>query len=126
MTEDQTLASLLEAIASSLTELFSPSIIAVRAAGMLAHYDYVTPATLAYFDKRPVQAKRDSDCALAYVMAHATTPERQQAVVAALEFKCAMLWSMLDALEHAYVYAEPAPGAFRPGDARAPMLAAAE
>ncbi|GLK68518.1 pyrroloquinoline-quinone synthase PqqC [Hansschlegelia plantiphila] len=108
--------SLLAAVASSLTELFSPSVIQVRTAGMLAHYDYVTPATLAYFTRRPIQAKRDSDCALAFVKAHARTPEQQQDVVAALEFKCAMLWSMLDALEHAYVYAKPAPGAFEPAD----------
>jgi coenzyme PQQ biosynthesis protein C len=112
--------SLLEAVASSLTELFSPSIIATRTAGMLAHYDYVTPATLAYFTARPVQAKRDSDCALAYVKAHAKTPEQQQAVIGALDFKCSMLWSMLDALEHAYVYAQPTPGAFRPGNAHRP------
>jgi coenzyme PQQ biosynthesis protein C len=118
-------ASLLEAIASSLTELFSPSIIATRTAGMLAHYDFVRPETLAYFTARPVQAKRDSDFALAYVKEHATTPERQQAVVAALEFKCSMLWAMLDALEHAYLYAKPGPDAFRAGDARAPHLVAA-
>src|SRR6201993_3254632 len=53
--------SLLEAIASSLTELFSPAIIGERVSGMLAHYDFVTRETLAYFDKRPPLAKRDSD-----------------------------------------------------------------
>ena len=51
--------SLVEAIASSLTELFSPVIISERVAGMLANYDFVTAETLAYFDKRPPQAKRD-------------------------------------------------------------------
>jgi coenzyme PQQ biosynthesis protein C len=106
--------TLLEAVASSLTELFSPAIIGERVAGMLAHYDFVTLATLAYFDKRPPQAKRDSDFALDYVKRHATTPERQQAVLAALEFKCAVLWSMLDALQHAYVDGHVPPGAFVP------------
>lgn len=119
-------ASLLEAVASSLTELFSPSIIAVRSAGMLASYDFVTKETLSYFNARPVQAKRDSDFALAYVKQHATTAERQAGVLAALEFKCAMLWSMLDAIEHAYVYAAPAPGALLEGDPRASVLVAAE
>ena len=108
--------TLLEAIASSLTELFSPQIISERVSGMLANYDFVTPETLAYFSKRPPQAQRDSDFALAYVKARATTDESQQAVLAALEFKCAVLWSMLDALYAAYV--EPKyvpPGCFDAG-----------
>jgi pyrroloquinoline quinone biosynthesis protein D len=95
--------TLLEAIASSLTELFSSAIISERVAGMLANYDFVTPETLAYFSKRPPQAQRDADFALGYVKQHATTAETQQAVLAALEFKCDVLWSMLDALYHAYV-----------------------
>jgi coenzyme PQQ biosynthesis protein C len=111
--------SLLEAVASSLTELFSPDIIGERIAGMLAHYDFVTPATLAYFDKRPPLAKRDSDFALDYVRRHATTRETQAAVLAALEFKCDVLWAMLDALYHAYVApGHVPPGAFVPDDHR--------
>ena len=107
--------SLLEAVASSLTELFSPTIIGERVSGMLAHYDFVTAETLAYFDKRPPQAKRDANFALDYVKRHALTPESQQAVLAALEFKCDVLWSMLDALYHAYVApGHIAPGAFEP------------
>ena len=109
--------TLLEAIASSLTELFSPVIIGERMAGMLAHYDFVTRETLAYFDKRPPQAKRDSDFALDYVKRRARTPDTQAQVLAALEFKCDILWAMLDALHHAYV--EPRhvpPGAFVPKD----------
>jgi coenzyme PQQ biosynthesis protein C len=103
--------SLLEAIASSLTELFSPQIIGERVAGMLANYDYVTKETLAYFDKRPPQAKKDSDFALAYVKQHATTAALQRQVLEALEFKCSVLWSMLDALYLAYV----SPGMIPPG-----------
>jgi coenzyme PQQ biosynthesis protein C len=107
--------TLLEAIASSLTELFSPVIISERMAGMLANYDFVTRETLAYFDKRPPQAQRDSDFALDYVKQHARTPEAQQAALAALEFKCSVLWSMLDALYHAYVAPKHvSPGAFVP------------
>ncbi len=107
--------SLLEAIASSLTELFSPQIIAERVEGMLANYPFVTRETLAYFDKRPPQAARDSDFALRYCREHARTPEQQLQVLAALEFKCNVLWAMCDALHHAYV--EPRhipPGAFVP------------
>lgn len=107
--------TLLEAIASSLTELFSPVIITERMDGMLANYDFVTRETLSYFDKRPPQATRDSDFALDYVKRHARTPDTQAQVLAALEFKCSVLWAMLDALHHAYVAPKHVPpGAFVP------------
>ena len=107
--------TLLEAIASSLTEMFSPVIIGERMAGMLANYDFITAETMSYFDKRPPQAQRDADFALNYVKVHAKTPEQQQAVLAALEFKCGVLWSMLDALYYAYVSpGHVPPGAFMP------------
>ena len=112
--------SLLEAIASSLTELFSPAIIAERVAGMLAGYDFIDDATLEYFNARLGQAPRDSEFALDYVKREASTPERQDAVAAALVFKCDVLWAQLDALYHAYVEpGRPPPGAFRPGEAAA-------
>lgn len=104
---------MLQAIASSLTEMFSPTIIQERTAAMLKKYDYVTAETLSYFDARLTQAPRDADHALAYVKAHATTPELRQSVCDALIFKTDMLWAMLDALHHAYVEpAAPPPGAF--------------
>jgi pyrroloquinoline-quinone synthase len=109
--------SLLEAVASSLTELFSPDIIQERVAGMLAGYPFVTKETLAYFDKRLTQAPRDSGFALAYVIEHAQTLAEQELVLEALRFKCGVLWAQLDALYYAYV--EPGhipPGAFRPDD----------
>jgi coenzyme PQQ biosynthesis protein C len=107
--------TLLEAIASSLTEMFSLQIITERMDGMLASYSFVTRETLAYFDKRPPQAARDADFALNYVKTNAHTPEQQQQVLAALEFKCSVLWAMCDALEHAYVDPkEIPPGAFVP------------
>lgn len=107
--------TLLEAIASSLTEMFSPQIISERVEGMLASYPFVTRDTLAYFDKRPPQAARDADYALNYCKTNARTPEQQQHVLAALEFKCSVLWAMCDALHHAYVDPkEIPPGAFAP------------
>ncbi|SMC40474.1 pyrroloquinoline-quinone synthase [Fulvimarina manganoxydans] len=110
--------SLLEAIASSLTELFSPSVIGVRNKGMLAHYDFISKETLAYFDKRPVQAKRDSDFALTYCLDHARNRQEQEAVIDALKFKCQVLWTQLDALYHAYVEPGHLPfDAWRPGEA---------
>jgi coenzyme PQQ biosynthesis protein C len=106
--------SLLEAIASSLTELFSPQIISERVAGMLAHYPFVNRDTLAYFTARPTQAKRDSDFALDYVRTHARCAVTQRAAIEALEFKCDVLWAQLDGLWHAYVEGEIPPGAWRP------------
>lgn len=107
--------TLLEAVASSLTEMFSPSIISERVAGMLANYDFISKDTLAYFNARLSQAPRDADYALDYVKREARSPERQKAVLDALTFKCDVLWAQLDALYHAYV--DPGhvpPGAFRP------------
>jgi coenzyme PQQ biosynthesis protein C len=107
--------TLLEAIASSLTELFSPVIIGERVEGMLKNYAFVTSDTLAYFSARPPQARRDSDFALDYVKHNARTAEQQQAVLQALVFKCEVLWAMLDALYHAYVDPKHVPpGAFVP------------
>jgi coenzyme PQQ biosynthesis protein C len=107
--------SLLEAIASSLTEMFSQSTIRERVSSMLARYDFLNADVLAYFDKRLTQAPRDADFALNYVKREARTVQDQKAAIAALEFKCAVLWSQLDALYYAYV--APAfrpPGAFNP------------
>lgn len=103
--------SLLEAVASSLTELFSPTVIAERVSGMLANYAWITEDTLAYFTPRLTQAPQDSEWALAYVKRHADTAEKQQAVLAALRFKCDVLWCQLDGLYFAYV----APGLIPPG-----------
>jgi coenzyme PQQ biosynthesis protein C len=109
--------TLLEAIASSLTELFSPAIISERIEGMLKNYDFVSAETLAYFSQRPPQAERDSRFALDYVRQNARTPAEQRQVLAALEFKCDVLWAMLDALYHAYVTPKHIPpGAFVASD----------
>ena len=94
---------LLEAIASSLTELFSPTIIAERSSSMLARYDFIDEDTLSYFTARLTQAPRDADFALDYVKAHATSPELREDVCNALIFNTAVLWAQLDALHCAYV-----------------------
>lgn len=107
--------TLLESVASSLTELFSPTIISERVPAMLAKYDFITQDTLAYFTARPAQASRDADFALAHVLEHAVSADQQQAAIDALTFKCDLLWSMLDALTHAYAEGgHIPPGAFRP------------
>jgi pyrroloquinoline-quinone synthase len=105
----------LEAVASSLTEMFSPTVIAERVSGMLANYPFVSMDTLAYFKPRLTQAPRDVDFALAFVTRNASTRPLQLAVKNALKFKCDLLWAQLDALYFAYVSPRLVPpGAFTP------------
>ncbi len=107
--------SVLEAVASSLTEMFSPDIISQRVSGMLKNYDFVSADTLAYFTPRLTQAPQDVAFALGYAKQHARTREDQEKVLAALRFKCDLLWAQLDALHFAYVDPKlPPPGAFVP------------
>ena len=107
---------LVEAVASSLTELFAPAIHRERIAGLLAHYDFANEKTMAYFNRRLEEAPKDVKFGLDYVRREARTPEQQQGVIEALLFKTDVLWAQLDALYAAYV--EPGhipPGAFVPG-----------
>ena len=90
------------AIASSLTELFAPDLMATRLAAFEKFYPWIDPRGLDYFRRRTSQAKRDSDEALAIVLKYCNTPELQREAVRALEFKCDVLWTMLDAIYHAY------------------------
>lgn len=87
----------LEAVASSLTELFGPPVMAARVAAIVEKYPWIERSALAYFEDRFDLAKRDADTALSWVLEHATTPELEDACVAALRFKCDVLWSVLDA-----------------------------
>ncbi|RYE46374.1 MAG: pyrroloquinoline quinone biosynthesis protein PqqC [Hyphomicrobiales bacterium] len=104
----------LEAIASSLTELFAPNLHEERISGMLKHYDFVNPEVMSYFSRRLTQAPRDSEFALNYVKQHARTPYERRLVCNALIFKTNVLWVQLDALYHAYVEGHVPPGAFVP------------
>jgi pyrroloquinoline-quinone synthase len=104
----------LEAIASSLTELFAPNLHEERISGMLKHYDFVNPGVMTYFSRRLEQAPRDAEFALHHVREHATTPEQRALVCNALIFKTNVLWVQLDALYHAYVDGHIPPGAFVP------------
>lgn len=103
--------TMLEAVASSLTELFAPKIHEERIAGLLAHYDFANEDSIAYFTNRLAEAPRDVAFGLSYVLDHADSPEKQDAAAAALEFKTDLLWAQLDALYSAYV----TPGRIPPG-----------
>jgi len=90
-----------EAVASSLTELFAPDLMAERLAAFERHYTWIDPHGLAYFRARLTQAPRDSAHALEVVTEHCRTPETRAAALVALSFKCDVLWSMLDAIDRA-------------------------
>jgi pyrroloquinoline-quinone synthase len=89
----------IEAVASSLTELFGPAAIRVRLEALERHYPWIDPAGLEYFRRRLVQAPRDAQYALDLVVDRCHTREQQDAAVAALRFKTEVLWAQLDAIE---------------------------
>ncbi len=102
----------LEAVASSLTELFSRNLIALRMDRLREFYPWLSSG-LDYFTGRLTQAPEDAEFALAWVVKHARTREEQDAAHNALRAKCDILWAMLDALYFAYVQPGwPPPGAF--------------
>jgi pyrroloquinoline-quinone synthase len=104
---------LLEAVASSLTELFSRELIALRIDRMRQHYPWLSGG-LAYFEARLDQAPEDAAFASQYVYEQAKSRAEQERIVQSLRDKCDILWAQLDALYFAYVEPGwPPPGAFR-------------
>jgi pyrroloquinoline-quinone synthase len=93
--------SLVEAVASSLTEWFAPSLMAQRIAAWERHYPFVDRAALDYFRTRIPRASRDGEEALGFVLDNARTHEEQAACVAALVRKTEILWHLLDCVESA-------------------------
>ena len=102
--------SLLEAVASSLTELFSRDLIALRMEALRRHYPWLSGG-LDYFEARLHQAPADAQFAFEFVAEHARTYSEQEQAVRALRDKCEILWAQLDALYYAYV----TPGYCPPG-----------
>jgi pyrroloquinoline-quinone synthase len=111
--------SLLEAVASSLTELFSRDLISLRMEKLRQHYPWLSGG-LDYFEARLTQAPEDAKFAVDYVHENAKTRAEQELAIQALRDKCDILWAQLDALYFAYVQPGwPPPGAFRMKDAEA-------
>jgi pyrroloquinoline-quinone synthase len=105
--------SLLEAVASSLTELFSRDLISLRMEKLRQHYPWLSGG-LDYFEARLTQAPEDAKFAIEYVYENAKTRAEQKLAIQALRDKCDILWAQLDALHFAYVQPGwPPPGAFR-------------
>jgi pyrroloquinoline-quinone synthase len=96
------------AVASSLTELFAPDLMAKRLEAFKKFCPWVKESGLDYFSRRLVQAPRDSTEALQLTLDHCDTPELQRAAMEALRFKCDLLWAMLDAIQaRAWALANP-------------------
>jgi len=105
--------TLLEAVASSLTELFSKDLISLRMDRLRLHYPWLSGG-LDYFEARLTQAPEDAAFAMQYVQQNAKTREQQELAIQALRDKCDILWGQLDALYFAYVQPGwPPPGAFQ-------------
>lgn len=105
--------TLLEAVASSLTELFSRDLISLRIEKLREHYPWISGG-LDYFEARLTQAPDDAQYAINYVHEHAKSRAEQELAIQALRDKCDILWAQLDALYFAYVQPGwPPPGAFR-------------
>ncbi|HWB60184.1 MAG TPA: pyrroloquinoline-quinone synthase PqqC [Chthoniobacteraceae bacterium] len=90
------------AVASSLTELFAPDLMATRLAAFEKFYTWVQPWGFDYFKRRLTQARRDSQEGLALAIEHCATREMQDSAVKALAFKCDVLWSILDTIHAKY------------------------
>jgi pyrroloquinoline-quinone synthase len=93
---------LVDAVASSLTEFFSPDIMSKRVAAWEKHYPWVSREVLEYFRSRVPRAKVDSQEAIEFVVANARDAETQERCVQALITKCNILWALLDAVAAAY------------------------
>ena len=92
----------IEAVASSLTELFAPGSHAQPHRALSRALPWVRPEGLTYFKSRLTQAPRDSQQGLHLVLTHCTTVETQRRAFEALAFKLEMLWVMIDTIHHAY------------------------
>jgi pyrroloquinoline-quinone synthase len=94
--------SLVEAVASSLTEFFAPDLMSRRVLAWEQHYPWVRPDVLAYFRTRVTRARADSAEAIEFVLDHATTRPVQEACLAALIRKTEILWQLLDSVSLAH------------------------
>lgn len=92
-----------EAIASSLTEMFAPTLMAERLPAFEQHYPWIEKDALEYFRSRLVQAPRDVEFGLRYTLEHCATRRQQDKAIEVLTIKCHILWSLLDAVHFAYV-----------------------
>ena len=64
-------------------------------------YDWIDNNGLTYLRNRAVQGPSEANQALDIVLHFCRSREQQERASTALAFKCDVLWSILDAIEHA-------------------------
>ncbi len=96
-----------DAVCSSLTELFAPTIHRQRLASWPERYPWIEAQGLAYFQNRLGEAHRDVEHGLAVTLDHYVTRPEQERALHILQFKLDILWTMLDAMQLAYIDGRP-------------------
>jgi len=91
-----------EAVCSSLTELFAPTIHKERLANWPQHYAWIESTGLQYFRNRVTQARRDVEQGLQVTLDYFNTPALQARALDILQFKLDILWAMNDAMAQRY------------------------
>lgn len=89
-----------ESAAASLTELFGPDLMSKRVDVFEEKYPWVDPEGLNYFRGRLKQAPRDAEYALNLVLDRCERRDQQEACIQALQFKCNLLWTLLNVLDY--------------------------
>ena len=87
--------------------IFAPEIHQKRLNTWPDHYPWIDIEGYQYFRKRLSEARRDVQHGLDITLEHFKTREQQEQALGILQFKLEVLWSMLDAMQIAYVYVEP-------------------
>jgi pyrroloquinoline-quinone synthase len=91
-----------EAVCSSLTELFAPTIHQKRLDSWPEHYPWIDARGYAYFRKRLSEARRDVEHGLRVTLEHFKTRAEQERALNILQFKLNVLWAMLDSIQVSY------------------------
>ncbi len=100
-------ASWQEGVASSLTELFAPTIHKERISEWPKHYPWIDQSGLDYFKGRMTEAHRDVAHGMGLTLDLFRTRAEQARALELLRFKLDVLWSMLDAMTMAYLFEQP-------------------
>jgi len=101
--------SWIEGVAASLTQAHAAAAMSVRVAAFEKWYPWIDRAAIACFGERKERLARESADAQDLLREYCISAELQQRAREALHFKTAVLWGMLDALEHAYSAEERTP-----------------
>jgi len=91
-----------QAVCSSLTELFAPTIHQKRLENWPAHYPWIDASGYQYFRKRLSEARRDVEHGLRVTLDYFRTRPEQEQALGILQFKLDILWSMLDSIQVTY------------------------